>query len=163
MKCFTPSQTHCSYMDPDAVSNLIQKLDNTLAAFRYLPAEPLHYLLVCSGSTSLTFRLLQPPLGPEDLHLGHSIVHVSEAPSSCNPLSLANTSILASREPLSYMRNVSWASGDVVMYCDGSGCGMRSTCAGSAGTLPLFLRRTERFRLSMSPTAALVLYLNWTE
>ena len=74
MKCFTHTQTHCSYMDPDAVSNRIQEMDNTLRAIRYIPAEPLHYLLVCSGSTSLTFRLLQPPLYHEDLHLGHSIV-----------------------------------------------------------------------------------------
>ena len=73
-KCTMHTQTHCSHMDPDAVSNRIQELENTLAAIRYLPTEPLHYLLVCSGSTSLTFRLLQPPLGPEDLHLGHSIV-----------------------------------------------------------------------------------------
>ena len=36
-------------LDPDAVSNRIQELDNTLAAIRYLPAEPLHYILVCSG------------------------------------------------------------------------------------------------------------------
>jgi len=68
MKCFTHTQTHCSYIDPDAVSNRTQELDNTLAAIHYLPEEPL------PGSTSLTFRLLQPPLGPEDLHLGHSIV-----------------------------------------------------------------------------------------
>ena len=61
-------------MDPDAVSNRIQELDNTLAAIRCLPEEPLHYLLVCSGSTLLTFRLLQPPLDPEDLHLRHSSV-----------------------------------------------------------------------------------------
>jgi len=71
-KCTT--HTHCSHVDSDTVSNRIQELNHTLTAIRDLPTESLHHLLVCSGPTSLTFGLLQSPLGPEDFHLGHSVV-----------------------------------------------------------------------------------------
>ena len=44
------TQTHCLYMDPDAVSNRIQELDNTLAAvFPLLVWELVHQTINCIG------------------------------------------------------------------------------------------------------------------
>ena len=51
---YTHTQTHCSYMDPDAVSNRIQELDNTLAAmFSLLVWELVHQTIHCIGYFTL--------------------------------------------------------------------------------------------------------------